>query len=232
MAGILQMEVKGKPIRADLTPDVFMREYAEKRRASASQKEVIRKPEGAEATGGEELRKYSSTQVNLPGDMSDYARAFAAKIPDGDLAEDGRETEPHITVRWGLHTDDHDKVAKVITGHGPIKARVKTVSIFPAKKGQPHDVVKADVESRGLHTLHHKIGKTLDNTKTHKIYRPHITLAYVKAGTGKKYAGRVVPKLSGKSINFDHVVFSPHEGEKTVIPLGEPLSALDSNARP
>lgn len=50
-------------------------------------------------------RDYASTQVNLSGDVADAVKQEAAKIPDDVLAEDGRESQPHITVKYGLKDD-------------------------------------------------------------------------------------------------------------------------------
>lgn len=178
-----------------------------------------------EQKGAEEApRKYSSTQVNLPEEFASKAREAAAKIPDDVLAEDGRENEPHVTVLYGTHTTTPEPVQELLKGIGPVTGRVKTVSVFPANKGQEsrggaqYDVVKLDVDSPQLTELNKKLG-ALPNSNTFPTYKPHITLAYVKPGEGKKFVGRVIPGLSGKEITFDTATVSPSEGEVTHIPL-------------
>jgi len=168
---------------------------------------------------------YSSTQVNLPQQFADAFRKAAAKIPDSDLAEDGRETEPHITVFYGLHTNEPADVQKLIADQGPIKANIGRISIFPASKQHPdYDVLKLAVDSEGLKRLNKKLSK-LPNGNEFPEYKPHVTIAYVKAGEGKKYAGRAVPGLTGKQIEFDRVHFMPKTGERTDIPLGAQASS-------
>ncbi len=179
----------------------------------------------------DEPHSYSSTQVNLPEEFAEKIRAFAAKIPDDALADDGREDKPHITLKYGLHDEDPKPVQKLLQGVGSITAKVKGVSIFPAKessaqRGPQYDVVKVDIESPDLRRLNKKVSE-LPHTDTHPTYQPHITIAYVKPGEGKKYVGRPVPGLSGKTLTFGSVKFSPAEGDKTDIPLNGTSSNLD-----
>lgn len=70
-------------------------------------------PPMEEAAGQQNLalHRFSSTQFNLadcPGPLPDGQHAWqkvcemAESIPDEDLAEDGRELQPHITILFGL----------------------------------------------------------------------------------------------------------------------------------
>ena len=168
-----------------------------------------------------EPHKFSSTQVNLP---SQYHAAFqraAASIPDAELAADGREAEPHITVKYGLHAGEPSGTVAALSGEGPITAKIGKVSIF---KGDDADVVKLDVNSPDLHRLNKKIA-TQPHTDTYPIYQPHITLAYVKPGEGAKYVGRSVPGLTGETVPFDSVTFSAKDRTQTPIPLRPGLAA-------
>lgn len=187
----------------------------------------------------EPKHKFSSTQFNLA--VAGYSRSqgspiprlkeLAASIPDEDLAEDGRESEYHVTVKYGLHADDPEDVRRVVRkwlasrrgmqGGMSVTAMLAKVSIFPAKEastqrgGDQHDVVKVDVESDDLQSLNKAIS-ALPHTDTHPVYKPHVTLAYVKAGLGKKYVGR---GLGGHTVLMHALTFSVPSGEKTVIDL-------------
>lgn len=171
--------------------------------------------------------KYSSTQVNLP---SEFHKAFtdaAAGIPDSDLdtaegsdyggasASTGRETDPHITVLYGLHATEPAAVKKLLADQGPITATLGKVSIF---KGKDADVVKIDINSPELHALNAKLRK-LEHTNDYPDYTPHLTLAYVKSGEGEKYVGKSSPGLTGKTVTFNRVMFSGKDQSRTDIPL-------------
>lgn len=170
------------------------------------------KPEAAAA----DVHKFSSTQVDLPKAIVAKVKAAAAKIPASELAEDGREAQPHITVLYGLHSADPAEAAELLAGSGPVEATVGKISIF---KGKDADVVKLDVTSPDLARLNTKLRNGVEFTNDHPDYKPHITLAYVKPGAGKKYVGREVPGLTGETIPFDSVTFSSKNGTMTPISL-------------
>lgn len=170
-------------------------------------------------------REFSSTQVDLPAAVSGHIRKLADSIPDADLGEDGREDKPHVTVKFGLHTDDVADVRRVLAGEKPITVTLGKTSIFPAKEGADYDVVKVDVDSPDLHRLNAKIAGALEHTDTHPDYKPHATIAYVKAGLGKKYAGRT--DLEGQTVTLHEITFSRKNREKVSIPLtGTPQADL------
>lgn len=169
--------------------------------------------------------KFSSTQVDLPETVAREVRAVGERlIPDSELYTDpaddsyGREERPHVTVKYGLHTEDAEEVRHALAGEPPVAVTLGKLSVFPGKGDTPYDVVKADVDSPDLHRLNKKIGDSLKVTDTHPEYVPHVTLAYVKRGEGKKYAGD--SSLEGKRLTFDSVTFSSSNGETVPVKLG------------
>lgn len=195
----------------------------------------IRQSPGGQAAGsdstqasGEEQgqveRKFSSTQVNLPeSEATRRIERFGKMIPDSVLAADGRETTPHITVKYGLHGDDIAGVKKVLADEGPITVTLGKTSIFSASESGAADVVKVDIDSPDLHRLNAKIADALPHTDTFPDYKPHLTVAYVKPGEGKKYAGKSF--VEGQKITLNSIAFSDTSGNVTEIPLkGEATS--------
>lgn len=159
--------------------------------------------------------EYSSTQLNLPAAIATAMRRFGASIPDSLLAEDGREKEAHVTVKYGLHSTSDSGVRKAIADESPVTIVLGKISLF---RNDDADVVKVGVQSPGLRRLNQKIS-TLPNSDTHPDYQPHATIAYLKPGKGAPYAGKSVPGVTGKSVTADAVVFSSKSGNRSTIPL-------------
>lgn len=106
-----------------------------------------------------EDRKFSSTQVELPAKLDRYFQDATAGIPDSDLAEDGREVSPHVTVKYGLHDEEPAAVKQLLADQGPITddgqyiigAKIDTSAISRVLRGlgaesnvklSPEDVTK------------------------------------------------------------------------------------------
>lgn len=160
-------------------------------------------------------RSYSSTQVPLPKADADALADLAASIPDDALAEDGRETDPHVTVKYGIHTDEVAPLRRVLADEPPVRVTFGPTSVFPdAGHG---DVVKVDVDSPDLHRLNALIAASVETTDTHPDYQPHATVAYVKPGLGAQFAGRT--DMQGRTAEIDRVVFSTPDGTTVTIPL-------------
>ncbi len=186
------------------------------------------KTEAGAVTG--DVREFGSTQISLPPEMTARILDLGRMIPDDMLADKGRESEPHITVKYGLHTDDAAQVraalAKVSTG--PARFMLGNITVFPAKKedapggSEGADVVKVDVISggpRGLQGLNKRIAGALEHTDPHPTYQPHITIAYVKAGEGERIARSLSP-VRGMTGQADALTFSNKTGQRTEMPLG------------
>jgi len=160
---------------------------------------------------------YSSTQVNLPPELAAKVAKLAAKIPDHHLAKDGRENDPHVTVKYGLHTQNPRDVSRLVSSAKPPRVTLGRTSIFPGGPDKDYDVVKIDVDSPELHSLNATLSDGLPHTDTYPVYKPHVTVAYVKKGLGTQYAGR--RDLDGASVRASHLTFSPTKGPRVHIPL-------------
>ena len=160
--------------------------------------------------------KYSSTQIDLPPDIGEQVLALGAVIPDAALAADGREDKPHVTVLYGLHGVDAGKARRVLANEPPITVTFGKTSYFSNSESDSGDVLKVDVESDDLRRLNKRLAK-LPHTNTHAGYAPHATIAYLKPGTGKKYAGD--SSLEGQTATVSSVTFVSKNGTRVVIPL-------------
>lgn len=179
----------------------------------------VSKPDGTTGYPSSEPVRYAyaSTQVNLPKPLADKVlRAGKSLISDSDLAAHGRETEPHVTLKFGLHGEDPVVMQRLLENEPPIKVRLGKTSTFP--DSGDGEVLKVDVDSPDLHRLNRKITDALPSTSTHAGYRPHVTLAYVRPGAGRKYVGSTV--FAGQEVTIPTITFSDRSGRHHTIRLG------------
>jgi len=126
----------------------------------------------------------------------------------------GLEDEPHVTILYGFHDDEvklndiKEAIDKVITK--PVEIKLTNISCFENDK---YDVVKFDVESPVLHKAN-EVAKEFPHTSDYPDYKPHVTIAYVKSGTGKKYSQKLKNPiiLTGNKLVYSH---PGEDGEKT-----------------
>ena len=77
------------------------------------------------------------------------------------------------------------------------------------------DVVKIDVISDDLQKINTAL-KELPNQTTFPVYEPHLTIAFIKKGTGDKYRFNItVPNI----IELSDIIYSMLNGNKTKIDL-------------
>ena len=142
-----------------------------------------------------ESHEYSNTQIKASKEIAEEVIKFGIEIPEEDLYTDpkddqyGRELEPHITIKWGLTTNDPTEIENILDGSvSPFQIVFGEVSMF-SEEDKPYDVLKVDMDAgENLEKLHDLFSK-LDNEDSHPEYVPHMTVAYVKKGIGKKYVG-------------------------------------------
>ena len=130
-----------------------------------------------------------------------------------DVEDEPLETESHVTVLYGLHTRKVKDIARLTRGFGSVVYRLGAMSLFEKPEC---DVLKINVKSYDLHRLN-ELMRELPFTSSYEKYRPHLTIAYLKPGTGEKYAGSAA--FSGMVLTANSFVFSPAEGKKTEVPL-------------
>ncbi|MFA5395543.1 MAG: hypothetical protein WC346_05925 [Methanogenium sp.] len=122
-------------------------------------------------------------------DIEDWDRMLAMIDTDDiyDTTDHGLEYYPHTTVLFGflpeVTIEDIKAAFNKLRISQQITLKVLGISHF---NGVDCDIVKFDVQSPYLNKLHDYF-KQLPNAEKFSDYHPHITLAYVKSGTGQKY---------------------------------------------
>ena len=130
-------------------------------------------------------------------------------LPDNEVY--GMETNPHLTLLYGLHKEvSVEDIEKAINQFNikDFKIEVDGIDIF---ENEQFDVLKMKVfNSKILNQMHLKL-KELPNSDKYEQYSPHITIAYLKSGTGNKY----IDENYKKTINdIGEIVYSK-DGVKT-----------------
>lgn len=160
---------------------------------------------------------FATTQLDLTGADRDEMLAYAAAIPDEWLAEHGPVVDPHVTIRYGLHTRDVAEVGAALEGEPPVKVTFGGTDVFVA---EDYAVIIVRVEGEGLRRLNAVLGKRLDHTQMHPAYVPHATVAYVKSDKwAEALALRSADFMEGREATFDRVTYSNHEGARSTINL-------------
>jgi 2'-5' RNA ligase len=172
---------------------------------------------------------FSNTQIPITGWHSAAMRQMANAIQGSHLQAEkgasfggsssatGRETEHHVTVKYGLSDNAPPaRLKKALAGFGPVKAKFGKTSLF---KNDDSHVLKIDIDSPDLHRLNKLIGRTVETPgNTHPAYSPHATVAYLKPEHSAKYKDD--GRLNGQEFTIDHVVFSGKDGARHIMPLG------------
>ena len=121
------------------------------------------------------------------------------------------EKKPHCTVLFGFHAScDVNKIIELTKKNSKDKIEItcKNISYFET---EDYDVVKFDVESKDMTKLNKIMTDNFDYTTDYPDYHPHITIGYVKKGSGKKYD----QKHKGEIISSNTFIYSP-PGDKKV----------------
>lgn len=154
---------------------------------------------------------FSSVQMNFPDDIAEEIRNWCRqRIPGKMLADDGRENEIHVTVKYGLHITDFTEIREIFKDVKPIKVTLGKINFFEA---DDYDVIKIDVQSPELHKLNRIISKNFEVTNTYPQYIPHCTIAFVQKEFGALFNG--LSDFEGKKVILDSVIFSGRDNLKT-----------------
>jgi 2'-5' RNA ligase len=162
-----------------------------------------------------ESHSYSTVMFEIHGDLRDRINSLISEIPEEDIAEEGREDNPHVTVLYGLHTGSAELVREHLSDDSEFEVKLGKISKFTTS--DEHDVLKIEVESDELKAMNKKL-KELDHTSTHPRYNAHLTLAYVKKGHCEDMVGS---EPFPERYKVEEVVFSSKTEKKTSIPLGD-----------
>lgn len=127
---------------------------------------------------------------------------------EGDISF-GLEDEPHTTLLYGLHQEvGVDKIKSILEKFVYGDCTLHNISIF---ENDRYDVLKFDVKGKNLYETNNEL-KKYPFTSDYPDYHPHLTIGYLKPGTGKKY----VNLMEGKEYSLipTHSIYSLADGGK------------------
>jgi hypothetical protein len=135
---------------------------------------------------------------------------------DGDRGY-GFETEPHVTVLYGLHEDIPLKdIEKVLKEMKQPKLKMQKVSSF---NNPEFGVLKFDVESDDLHKENAKLTK-FPHTTSYPDYHPHATIAYIKPDKIGEYVDKF-KDIKPVDVIVEKIVYSMADGTKKEYPFAD-----------
>lgn len=198
-----------------------------------------------DSLGEYEAVRYSASEAKKPADMSDeelgcvmleappasakLVKEIQANIPVSILTGDGLDNWPHVTVFYGTSATEIEKIVSEVKEFKATEITFGNVSVFNCEK---YDVLKVEVESSSLRKMNARIKSAFPSKQTHLDYKPHMTVAYIKKGSGGKYLGKC--SLSGKSEVFTRAVVSIGDKKERIDLTGRQVgkySAREDNSQ-
>lgn len=134
--------------------------------------------------------EYGCLMLYLGLNNLDWIKTLNSFINRDDLGYDGfLELEPHITILYGFHEDTSivNKVRNYLSDVDLVELKndikLKGLSLFENEQ----DILKISIESEKLTNLNSLFRDNFEYTNNFPEYKAHISLAYLKKGSGKKY---------------------------------------------
>ena len=163
----------------------------------------------------EERREKTFGAVMIDANMRDWEDIHTGGIDPDDVYVKpydnsfGLEENPHITILYGIHEDevDPDVIMSIIEENmEDVNVMISKISIFEMEE---YDVVKYDIPLTKQILKYRKMFEdNFENTQDFSEYHPHMTIAYVKKNTGKKYESDLNEPFE---VTFTKGVYSFHE---------------------
>lgn len=138
-------------------------------------------------------------------------------IPSSKLFGDGFETDPHITLLYGIHEEyPTSQLVDILETHPKFNVTLSDISLF--EEDDKFDVVKVEIHCNDLYVLYSTLLNVCHYTLSHPEYIPHATIAFVKKGSSAHLIGHRA--FHGLSFVVDSIIFSGSDGIKRKIMLG------------
>lgn len=131
-----------------------------------------------------------SLQIKLPDAYIETVQKWSRKhIPDEILYDDatktyGRDPRSHITISLGLRDDQIDAYKEIVGEYNGAELSLTEVKVFETNN---FDVILVGVQQDDVLTqLNAKITPLANKKYVRRQFQPHVSIAFVRRGIGKK----------------------------------------------
>ena len=167
-----------------------------------------------------ESKKYEFGCVMVDYNFTNWSDILKSIDKDDIYEEEGKnyglQYRPHLTLLFGLHdTVTDQEIQNCFKGFSvdDFKVEISGVSIF---ENPQFDVVKLGIVNNSkLQEINSKLSE-LPNSNKFLEYKPHITIGYLKSGTGHKY---VNPKYTYRITSITKIAYTRPDGTELIINL-------------
>lgn len=171
------------------------------------------------------IHENASTQINVPKNVADQIIAIGKElIPEEHLQGEGRVTQPHITVKYGVQPSEQ-LLQQALAGHSSFPISLgNTVAFMNSENNAGGTPVVVEVHGHELDALHNAVMEAMGTMPDDLPYVPHITVAYVKPDEAQHYVGS--DAFTGIKFTAHTVALSPYDDSKQVeVPLSKAMTA-------
>ena len=158
----------------------------------------------------------ASSQINIPLVLGTEITRLGLTIPNSILwIFKGRETNPHVTVQYGLIDCNPDAIREAVRDLPPFNIRLGKLDFFEGVEGGMADAlyisVADSVGAGGLVALRNRLKPFINPDKANdpRAFVGHITLAYLNRGAlNNKEFFKGISTIEGATMKVCSIIYS------------------------
>jgi hypothetical protein len=162
--------------------------------------------------------KYGCAMLSISDALSEWLFNWVKEnIPESDLYSDpdqgidGCERDHHISMLYGIHEDDPNKLHQHFIDMLDCIPEISLGNISCFSDNPNYDVINVSIDS-DLNTIHDSLSRNIEHTKVFDTFTPHITLAYTKKNACQHLCGDKA--FNGMKDKPSETIFSNRYGEQ------------------